>query len=158
MPLLPAPFIAELRVVRSRLSEKWDSLDINTSDELAHELVLTRMDWSIVPLSWHLPDGAAPLLDHVVTGIGAAFEGKTKPPRASVEAADDVWDQLSSKSPLEAGGRATQVFRLDAQVLRFLNSSLLPARQVRRLRSSQIWMQMQSTTSTASSLGSRSIC
>ena len=64
------PFVASVRVVRSRLSNNWASVDIKSSEELAHEMALTRMEWRIVPLQWRLPAGASPLLDHVVTNVG----------------------------------------------------------------------------------------
>ena len=67
------PFVASIRVVQSRFSSTYKSIDIKSNEEIAQEMVLTRMEWSIVPLKWRLPDGASPLLDHVVVDVGAAF-------------------------------------------------------------------------------------
>ena len=104
------PCVASIRVVRSRLSSKWASIDIKTSEELAYEMVLSRMEWAIVPLQWRLPDGASPLLDHVVTKLDGAFEPKQKIARDKVVTADDdVLDQLLTDSdPIAAGLRVAR--------------------------------------------------
>ena len=83
------PFIASVRVVRSRLSGQWDSIDVWTSEEIAQDMVLRQMEWRVVPLQWCLPDGASPLLDHVVTNVDGAFEPKAKVARRKMAEADD---------------------------------------------------------------------
>ena len=83
------PFIASVRVVRSRLSCQWDSIDVWASEEMAQDMVLRQMEWRVVPLQWRLPDGASPLLDHVVTNVDDAFEPKAKIARHKAAEADD---------------------------------------------------------------------
>ena len=100
------PFVASLRVVKSRMSDCWSSFDIMTSEEVAHELVKTHMTWSIVPLQWRLQDGGSPLGDHVVLRYEGPFEPKAKLPRDKVVEVDDYFDQLSADGdPIAAGIR-----------------------------------------------------
>ena len=101
------PFVASLRVVKSRMSDHWSSFDIKTSEEVAHELVKTHMAWSIVPLQWRLQDGCSPLVEHVVLRYEDPFEPKAKLPCDKVVEMDDYIDQLSAEGdPIAAGVRA----------------------------------------------------
>ena len=101
------PFVASLRVAKSRMSDSWSSYDIKTSEEVAHELVKTHMTWSIVPLQWCLPEGCIPLGDHVVLRYEDHFEPKAKVPIEKVVQSDDYLDLLSADGdPIAAGVRA----------------------------------------------------
>ena len=71
------PCVVSLRIVESRLSTPFRAVDIRSSEELAEELAASGMSWSIRPLVWRLPERRQ-LLDHIVTGLGEAFELKTK--------------------------------------------------------------------------------
>ena len=97
------PFVASIRVVPSRLSSNSDSVDIRSNEEIAQDMVSSHMEWCILPLQWRLPDGASPLLDHVVVQVGARFEPRTKIARCRVIEIDDVFDQLSHIDPIAAG-------------------------------------------------------
>ena len=98
------PCVVSLRIVESRLSTPFRAVDIRSSEELAEELAASGMSWSIRPLVWRLPERRQ-LLDHIVTGLGDAFEPKTKQARRVVRPESGMDDVLLDDDPL-ASGRA----------------------------------------------------
>ena len=72
------PLVASIRVGRSRMSKHSASIDIKTNEELALDMAKTHMEWKIFPLQWRLPEGASPLLDHVVKKVGDVVEPQAK--------------------------------------------------------------------------------
>ena len=96
------PFKAELRSCLSKAFEDFEVLDICTSEELAKELSAFETAWSIFPLAWHMTDDFD-LFQHVVTGVGAAFERRRKASRKQ----DDILDDACyDGDPLTAGHKA----------------------------------------------------
>ena len=105
------PCLVSLRIVESRLSTGFRTVDIRSSEELAQELSDSGMAWSMYPLEWRLPERRQ-LLDHLVVGIGEQFVGKkatakrVKRPTADTDylVLDD--DPLASGRAAAAGSNA----------------------------------------------------
>ena len=106
MPEAP-PFVASIGLGPCRMSNRWRSIDVKTNEEVALEMVSTHMEWNIVPLQWCLPEGASPLLDHIVTKVGDVYRPKAKVEKRKRDASDDITDQLAD-DPVAAGINAAR--------------------------------------------------
>ena len=95
------PFKAELGTRLSTPADSYEVLDICTSEELAKELSAVATTWTIFPLAWHFTDDFD-LFQHVVTGMGAAFERR----KATRRKEDGLLDDALYGDPLAAGHKA----------------------------------------------------
>ena len=84
------PVRMELASRLGRVSDRFLSLDIQTSDELALSLARTGYEFDLCPLTWELVDGGN-LLEFQVTGKGEAWF-KPMPKRKQANKKDDASD------------------------------------------------------------------